>query len=588
MKAFLARHGFIFVLAAIIGGFIIAPTVLAILRMDGGFRGVYPMFSNDEDQYLAMTQEVADGHFNLGSPYLSEHKDEPYLQPPAAEIIFAETAGALHISVPELFALNDFALPFCGVILLYFLLYEVVESPMVAAFFAVLYYALLIGPFNRPINPQFSFLFLFGGVLVSWEILKERIGSFRKMIAWNFLLAVIFGVAFYIYPFVWTSIVAVYGVTAFLLAVKERSWMYYLQNMFFFAVPAFLFSMPFLWNLKSAMANPNYVAENLRFGFLFTHWPAAYLNVAIMAACLVLMYLVSGIAADKKGAFGYSLALSGVILNWQNVITGRAFSFSMHYYWVVILFACIVFAIAAVSIVSDFKKRSVTYRGWAALALAVIVLLGILYRQSGDIAFGFGGFVNQSPTGTFESQQQFADVADWLNAHTSRDASIYSLGGNYTQLIPVYTHDNDFYNANAGLFLISDDELENRWVIQNFFRSDITAAYVEDHSVEIWANKFIERYQNQVIRNKIISLITGVQQPAVELVPQEYIDRVLAKVQAYQKLGFEKAIREYPVDYIVLDTGDPEYGSLADAFRHMPSLHLAATPGNNLIFSVVK
>ena len=136
--------------------------------------------------------------------------------------------------------------------------------------------------------------------------------------------------------------------------------------------------------------------------------------------------------------------------------------------------------------------------------------------------------------------------------------------------------------------MISDDELENRWVIQNFFSPNIDREYVEKHSVEIWANKFIEQYQSQANRNKIISFFIGTKQAEAEFIPQEYINRVLAKVNFYKTLGFGKSLKQYSVDYILLDTNDAEYGYLAETLKQMPFLALVASIENHLIFKVVK
>src|SRR3989344_2707362 len=219
---FFKKHGMIFILASAIGLLVVAPTISTIWQIGSDFKCVYPMFSNDEDQYLAMTREAYDGYYNFGRVYLKEYKEKPYLQQPLAEIIFAEIAKITNISIPKLFAINDFLLPFIGVIALYFLLFGITKSTVISSIFSTGYYVLFLYWFNRPINPQFSFIFLFLGLLVTWKIIENTERSLKQYAGWNMLLTVIFGATFYIYPFVWSSILVVYCLMLFLLVITER------------------------------------------------------------------------------------------------------------------------------------------------------------------------------------------------------------------------------------------------------------------------------------------------------------------------------------------------------------------------------
>lgn len=588
MTFFLRKHGLIFIFAFAIGLLMAAPTLFAIMKIGSDFRGIYPMLSNDEDQYLAMTREVYDGHYNLGSVYLKEHKDAPYLQQPLAEIIFANIAKFFQISIPKLFAINDFLLPFFGVLILYFLIFALTESGVISGVFSVLYYLLFISQFNRPINPQFSFLFLFAGFIFIWQIINNDKGSLKRVLIFNLLLALDFGIAFYIYPFVWSSIFVVYCLTLFTLSVKEKEITYFLKNFLAFIVPSAIFSIPYILNLKRAILDANYTDQNLRFGFFTTHWPHAYFNVSLMIICLIILYFIGKVSNVKRKIFSYCLAFAGIILNWQNIITGKAFSFSMHYYWVVVLFLFLIFSVCMAYIWNNYKNKSLNWRDFVAIFLILIFLGELFYKERGGANFGFSGLINSIDVTQFRNLQKLSGVAEWFEENSPRDSAVLSLGKHYYWFIPAYTYNNNFQNANAGLFLISDDELENRWAIQNFFKNGIDAKYIEKHSVEIWADKFIEKYQHQKIKNKILSL-TGIRKAdaSIIFIPKEYIDRVLSKIAFYRKQGFKKSLKQYSVDYILLDKSDAEYGFLSENFSEYQFLLQVADIENNLIFKVV-
>lgn len=588
MMSILRAHWSIFPIAFIIGLLIVAPTISAIWQTSQDFRGIYPMFSNDEDQYLSMTREVYDGHYNFGSVYLKEYKDAPYLQQPLAEIIFAELSRISGISIPALFAVNDFVLPFFGVIMLYALIFSISGSGAASLLFSSGYYLILNYWFSRPINPQFSFIFLFVGIFLIWKILGAERKDFKEYAWLNFILALNFGSAFYIYPFVWSSILVVYCLMlASLVCADTEKLGYYFKNFLTFVIPAGLLAVPYILNLQRAVTDPSYHDQNFRFGFLLTHWPHAYFNVALMILSLAVL-VISGIRIGKRAVFAYVLALGGIILNWQNVITGKAFSFSMHYYWVVVLFVFLIFAICLDFLKTLYVSGGFRRRQIVAMFLMVISLGIIFYREQNSIA-GIFKFMSPLNIEEFRKSQSFSAVANWLNKNSEKDSVIYSVGRNYVQFIPIYTHNNDFYNSNSGLYLISDDELENRWVIHNFFKKDIDSDYVIKHNVEIWANKFIERYQNEKIKNKLLGLVgLGTVDDSLVFMPKEYVDRVLSKVNFYRNIGFEKSLAQYGADYVLLDRDDPEFGYLADEFKYARFLVLSAEIENHLIFKVVK
>ena len=217
-----------------------------------------------------------------------------------------------------------------------------------------------------------------------------------------------------------------------------------------------------------------------------------------------------------------------------------------------------------------------------------VALAGLFYKERRSVAFGLAGFIDPLNIEEFRDRQKLAAAADWFDKNSNHDSVVLSFGKNYHWFVPAYTSNNDFQNANAGLFLISNDELENRWVIQNFFRSNIDGEHIEKHDVDIWANEFIERYQSRTNRDKIISFFTGTKQPEAEFIPKERVDGVLAKIDFYKKLGFEKSLKQYSVDYILLDKNDLNYGFLADKFREMPFLSLVAEIENSLIFKAAE
>jgi predicted transcriptional regulator with HTH domain len=153
--------------------------------------------------------------------------------------------------------------------------------------------------------------------------------------------------------------------------------------------------------------------------------------------------------------------------------------------------------------------------------------------------------------------QNEASPMEWLNTNTFPDSAIYTLGDNYDNLIPVYTKDNIYFRRSADIFLMSDDELENRWVIEHFF--DVVDKSVVYGNSDIWLDKYIDTYQNKEVRRKILQYITGKTYPEATLMDETSVNRVLQKYADFKKGGFEKALKTYIADYILIDLKDSKY-----------------------------
>ncbi len=577
----LKTHKIAFIPAFIIGLLIVLPTLSAILKISiAEFKGIYPMFNNDEEHYTAKIREAYDGHYNFGNTFLKEYKDLPALQQPLAEIILGNTARIFHLSVPALSAINDFLLPFIGVIILYAAFFSLIGSRKIAALSSFLYYFTLIFLFGRPINPQFSFIFLFLSIFLIHRIIAADENDNKKILRLNFLLAIVFGIEFYTYPFCWTATLVLYSMILFLLLIKNKSFLY-LKGFLLFLASIAVISVPYILNLKQAVLSPFYLESNLRWGFLFTRIPSAYFNVGLMFIGLTVLFLSCKYFENRKTLiFLSSLGISGIILNWQNVITGQAFSFSMHYYWVIVLFLFLIIT----GVFNVVRKEKFSFRICIIYGLIILSLLIVINREKGGIRFVLIEPFNSVNTEVFRKQQELAALADWFNKNTPKESAVYYLGDDYNWFLPIYTHNNVYYNGYAANYLLSDSELEDRWVMQNFF-TDLTADYIKKNQGGIWLNKFIESYQNREIRKKLISLITGKEYTAGVMIPDEYIQKIFDKQAAFRKSGFGIALKKYEVDYVLVskDYVDSRITPNPESFD---LLSLISKIGDNFVYEV--
>ncbi len=592
MKNIFFKHGPALILAIFIGLTIVLPTILSIEKIGlNNFKGIYPILSGDESHYMAMTREVYDGHSNMGNPYIKEYKGEPYTQPPLAEMYYAGFAKLFNISVPASGMVNYFILPFITLLLLYGFFFKLTQSypfaKKISLIFSALFFLFLISSFNRPVNPQFSFIFLLLGLHLVWLIVDEK-HSVRRLIIYNILLSIIFGILVYIYPFYWQTIVVLYVILTLTRMWLEKDFVYWLKNWASFFIPALIWSVPFLLNLRKLSANPLFIQTVVRNGYIYTHIPGAFLNVIPLFFCIPIMYLVQRLNKgqkswqDKKTVFfGWALIISGVLLNWQNIVTGVTLQFSAHFYMVMVLFVFIIGLISILHIQSVEIKKIFTISNILVLLLLVI-FIGIGYRQKNELLNTISKVY--SPI-DISSAQNMSGVMKWLNSNTASDSVVYTLGDDYNLAIPVYTHDNIYYLSSANVFLMSDSELQNRWAILHFF-DNIDSSDVVKASRDIWPDRFIDAYQSKEVRRKILEFITGKKYSETVLLDQSYIDQVVQIHKDFQKMGFEKAIKTYSVDYVMLDMADVRYARLNEKFNTYTFLKKAVQIGSVIIYKV--
>ncbi len=582
IKQLIRQHWIALLLAFIIGVLVVSPTLVSIRKLTPNtFKGIYPMFNDDEDVYLTMTREAYDGHTNLSNAYIKDYKAGPYLQPPLPEVVYSGIAKVLHVSVATEAVVNDFFTPLISFLILYSLIWMQTKSKKISLALSSLFFLFFLGSFGRPINPQFGFIFLLLGFQCIWIIATNTFPK-KKIILWNLALAGCFGVLVYAYPFYWMTLGVVYTVWTLSIALKEKEWRYWLTNWLWFFIPAGICTLPFLYNAKLLASSPFFIEANERFGFLATHFPGSYFQIILIILCFPLAFAVWKLNQKYLSnivLFAPALILSGIILNWQNIITGKTLQFPPHFYPVMVLF---IFLIASVTIHTVCREG--VRRLWSIICVTTLVLLCIIIgnRQKGE---AIAVIRNIYKPVDITKLQDIGRVTQWLSQNTPPDSAVYALGENYFWAIPIYTSDNLYFAPNASLTMMSDLELENRWAIQHFF-DDETESRVTQASREIWANKFIDSYQNKEVRRKILELITRKQYPENILMDESYPKRVFQIYKKNKEMGFEKALKTYSVDYILLDNSDKRYTSLEEKFNSFSFIKEVARFGDTIIYKI--
>jgi hypothetical protein len=322
-----------------------------------------------------------------------------------------------------------------------------------------------------------------------------------------------------------------------------------------------LASIPYNYNLSKLLRSPFYQETLERIGLISgNHWPATYINVGLIILTIAALILGENkIAYKKLFNFLILLMISAWILNWQNVLTGGYMAFSSHYFEVTIYF--IFFTISV--LLSNLKKIRLNYRDGLMVAALIIIIFVPCYKNFPRIKSFLGGI----STETLLEQQKMKIVFDWINENTEDDSVMLILGGDDDTMFPLYTHAKLYFGGYGGAFLLSDDELEDRWVGSNIFHNKVNAEYIKARNASIWLFKFVEKYQNKEIRRRIFEKLTGTKKPESIYVPSEYIERMVEKNKVAKSEGVEKTLKKFKLNFIIVNAKNDEFIELNDSLK---------------------
>src|SRR3989344_7330949 len=116
------RRYFLVILMALAVGIIgIYPQLRFINYLGDEYRGIPLVQSANEDAYLGIMQEIADGHWSAASVPFFEYKNLYPLLPPTAPAFYVLFSKILDISLVNILILSKFFQPLILFLLVYFL-----------------------------------------------------------------------------------------------------------------------------------------------------------------------------------------------------------------------------------------------------------------------------------------------------------------------------------------------------------------------------------------------------------------------------------------------------------------------------------
>jgi hypothetical protein len=574
------------VLALIVGFFIALLVVSPHIRAwqivgSENFEGIYPAFNDDEITYQARIKEALDGHSFIGNPYIKEHADDSFIMPPVAEWFVASVAWFTNTSVPFVTSTSDFFLAFLNFLLVYALFLILTKrNKWMALFYTTIFFVFSLGAMGRPVSPQLNAVPMFLGLIVIAKLHFENGGEMRK---WNILAGLFTGITCFFYPYFFTTLLVLYGVLMMSGVFIERSIEPIKKHVPWFLYSFVPFASLYIFFQLQAGQDAFYTETLARYGLFHTYLPGSFTNVALAVLAGGVLVVAFRMLNMREIAFGGSIVLSIVILNWQNVITGASLQFSSHYQLTTVLSVLMVLALVNRAL-ETVTVQNLLQPKRLVVAFSILFVLLVLAENRKEEYLNIA-LMPHSKAELLE-QQKDMEVFDWFNTHTEPDSVVYTLGGSYDFLLPVYTKNKVFYNFYAALYPASNSETEERWLVQHIFDERMSTSTIRDRQRDFWGNRFIDSYQSNESRRKIRALLTRSEYVPLLMVDEQYIDEMFKRWTQMNTKPIQEVLGKYTIDYILLSRDYPDFENVRRRIEAMGGLELVGETNRVLVYSL--
>lgn len=531
------KHSGVLILALILGVLMVLPFFYFRAKLGSDFHGVLPAAVNDVMFYYTRINDAVSGHSFLNNAYLFEHKSGLPQQLFLAEWLLAQPIKIFNLNINTARLIYNFLLPAIAFILTYLALYLISKSRLWSIIFSTfLFFGLYLLAFFRPVSPQFNFIFWLTQFIFLWLFVTEQ----RQK--WIWFSAINFGLLFYIYPYYWTFYLIFFGLLAVFYFCKERNLFY---KILIVTGGGLILAIPYFYFNYLASQLPHYTETLTRLGMIYSRFPSGLRIIFWSALGLSAFgwFLWRKIVNwDIKTIFFISGILASIIAVNQHLITGRNIEFSSHYDMGAMFFLIFVSAYLLENYLKTFSNTTI-HR-------CIVVLLILIAAVS--VFYGLRNYANRvfAIDENDAYRQNYAPVFEWLNKNTEKDSVVYA-NVDLSGLVPVYTANNVFYIREANLFFISDEEVLDRFILNNFF-NNFNKDFIIKNDRSIYGVRYIDAYGHAVQGNKLRRILGLRTEPEIYL-PEEAIQKVMARAKELQKSDFIEELGKFRVDYLIWD-----------------------------------
>lgn len=569
------NHYLACLLAILVGTASIAPLLLAQQAIGEDYQGIPLLFQANEDHYMARIQEIVDGYWFVGSPFLYEYKDNLGIVFPIGEFLYALPVLLFGIPVLSVIMAVKFIFPALLFLLVYSLIYILskrTSSDKITAalggliitfgenfvnYKQVLFLLgghstdLLLSLWTRPVNPITGALFLFIFLILLCKSINSR--KWYYPVASGIVVGLMTG-----YIFSWLMALAVVGAVIIISATRRHFGL--IKKMFFIIFCSILTGLPawYIW-LHSLYASGDGQFEAKQSGLIYTHQPIFNKVVLLQTVFFLPLFLFEWYRSKKNNEkfeewWWFTAVL--VIGNWlvfnQQIITGRTV-WPAHLTQYTIILAFLTFVL----VLGNYIKARIP-KLWSA---AIIVIGGVIILYMGMVTFNYRNA--DASMKELIALQRFTLIFDWLNDKAPKDCVVFAMENTeYTEplgdWIPAFTHCNTYLTTNA---LMPID--------RKYFSKMIELRFggVKEQGLEqyLWDHKTDLRYRFFTSWNQWLDPDDSWLAEPIGVLVNKYPD--------FLKEDFTTALRRYKIDYFVSE--GPLSTALSDEFPNARLLEQA-------------
>jgi hypothetical protein len=531
------RHWPAVALAILIGLLLVLPALQGRVLADVPFSSTRNIAFSDDLFYFARIREVLDGHPLLGNPYLWEHKAKSPAPAFLGEWLLAQPIRWLGSGVVSAGVLYDFFLPAIAALLAYAGLFRLTrERGLSLLGVAVLFWGIFWYHFGRAVSPQLNVLPWLTMFLLLDTIMTSS-GPPRRLLVG--VAAFNFGLLFYLYFYHWTFYLTLCTLLA--LGLTWRRDYTPLSSIAAAAVGGLILALPHVWLMARAAALPEYAETLKRLGLIESRFPS---GLAIVAPAILLLGLLAyalyrgALRPDRRLLLLAGGLIAALGLANQHLITARNLEFSTHY----LLPAVFWFVFSAAYLVAGWEGSARRAVRGAAFALGLLLVVFGFWRMA-------AAWPDLPPPGG-PPGDRYLPVLDWLDANMPPESVIYAPPA-LSDLIPIYTSANVYFNQHTHLYFLSDAEVLDRFIVSRY-HEDVDLSLIRKELRTI-AGPYYENVAGHTAQVNRLRRPLGLRPLEPRPQPDEFIAAVMSRARELHTEDFQAAIRRHRADYLLWD-----------------------------------
>ena len=383
-----------------------------------------------------------------------------------------------------------------------------------------------------------------------------------------YLLAAATGASFYLYAYLWQTILITLGLLFLYALVKKNREL--IKATLFSSCVGVIIGLPVpLYTLWLSNSSAYFWESISRFGLVNTHLPMAEIVYSggwvgvVLTFLAVLYFRARKLRDDNEFVFlCIFLGISGLglwIMQGSNLFTGKLLETGEH----IRVFIFPWLALATVLLGAYLWKRrmelTVELRLFAFVVVAVCAVVSLRYAHA-----ALSPFLNiESHRAYWQTQQLYAKPLAWLEKAEDNPVVVWNEPHDpLSPLLPIFTKHFVLFVTPAMWQLVSDDEFRERYLVSQYFNRPTVASLKSDIALYLGRQDIAHKAKTVERGIKICRILffldtgkdCGTPPTALGLLGEKFFSDLEQKFLTDIKPNIRDYLKKYSVSYIIKDT----------------------------------